>query len=66
MGGPSKNSRFASPLSSPDFPPRTPRGDARTPGFLHLSFRDENDGIRDVIFIDAPGNGSINGQLILI
>ena len=50
-----KNSRFASPLSSPDFPPRTPRGDARTPGFLHLSFRNENDVIRDVIFIDAPG-----------
>lgn len=50
-----KNSRFSSPLSSPDFPPRTPRGDARTPGFLHLSFRDKNDVIRDLIFIDAPG-----------
>lgn len=50
-----KNSRFTSPLSTPDFPPRTPRGDARTPGFLHLSFRDENNVIRDLIFIDAPG-----------
>ena len=50
-----KNSRFSSPLSTPDFPLRTPRGDARTPGFLHLSFRDENDVIRDIIFIDAPG-----------
>ncbi len=30
-------------------------GDARTPGFLHLSFRNENNVIRDVIFIDAPG-----------
>lgn len=50
-----KNSRFSSPLSTPNFPLRTPRGDARTPGFLHLSFRGENDVIQDVIFIDAPG-----------
>lgn len=50
-----KNSRFSSPLLIPNFPPRTPRGDARTPGFLHLSFQSENDLIQDLIFIDSPG-----------
>lgn len=39
----------------PRFPPHTPSGNARSPGMLHLAFRQEDGSLRDMLFADAPG-----------
>lgn len=44
------------PGHTPSFPAHTPSGSKRAPGLLHLSFRNEKDGIiEDYLFADAPG-----------
>ena len=39
----------------PGFPPHTPVTDKRTPGWLHLGFRDTEENVRDLLLADAPG-----------
>lgn len=39
---------------SPQYPPRT-SGDAREPGFLHVSLRAPNEDVMDVLIADTPG-----------
>jgi len=39
----------------PKFPPHTTAFQGRTPGLLHLGFRRENGELRDLLFVDAPG-----------
>ncbi len=39
---------------APKYPPRT-SGDAREPGFLHISLRAHNDDVTDVLVADTPG-----------
>lgn len=43
------------PGQQPSFPQHTTSGGARMPGLLHLSFRDLNGRLRDLLFADAPG-----------
>lgn len=43
------------PGQQPSFPQHTTSRGARTPGLLHLSFRDVNGRLRDFLFADAPG-----------
>ncbi|MDH5925054.1 hypothetical protein L8S13_01990 [Vibrio lentus] len=47
--------RFDSANSTVSFPPHTARGTERVPGILHLSFRNENEEMRDILLTDAPG-----------
>lgn len=39
----------------PTFPPHTPSGGRRTPGLLHITFRDTSEHPRSYLFADAPG-----------
>ena len=39
----------------PGFPPHTPVTDKRTPGWLHLGFRNTEEQVRDLLLADAPG-----------
>lgn len=39
----------------PRFPPHTTAFQGRTPGLLHLGFRREDGDLRDLLFVDAPG-----------
>lgn len=39
----------------PAFPPHTSSSNARSPGLLHLAFRQDNDHRRDYLMTDAPG-----------
>jgi len=39
----------------PGFPPHTPVTDRRTPGWLHLGFRNTETNVRDLLLADAPG-----------
>lgn len=44
------------PGHTPSFPAHTPSGIKRAPGLLHLSFKNEKNGIiEDYLFADAPG-----------
>lgn len=39
----------------PKFPPHTTAFERRTPGLLHLAFRRDSGALRDLLFVDAPG-----------
>jgi hypothetical protein len=39
----------------PSFPAHTPAGIRREPGLLHLALREDNGGLADTFFADAPG-----------
>jgi|HubBroStandDraft_5_1064220.scaffolds.fasta_scaffold02294_4 hypothetical protein len=39
----------------PRFPPHTTAFEKRTPGLLHLAFRRDSGALRDLLFVDAPG-----------
>lgn len=43
------------PGQPPNFPAHTPSGSSRSPGMLHLAFRQSNHELRDFLFADAPG-----------
>ncbi|WP_417447383.1 TRAFAC clade GTPase domain-containing protein [Kangiella sp.] len=43
------------PGQPPNFPAHTPSGLSRSPGMLHLAFRQSNHELRDFLFADAPG-----------
>lgn len=53
-----RNLRLNPGQLQPHFPPHTPRnsdGDSRTPGLLHLAFRDTSEQFRDYLLTDPPG-----------
>ncbi|MCC7375355.1 MAG: hypothetical protein IT581_11935 [Verrucomicrobiales bacterium] len=43
------------PGQQPNFPPHTSSRGGRAPGLLHLAFRDSQEGTRNYLFADAPG-----------
>lgn len=43
------------PGQVPKFPPHTSSRGGRAPGLLHLSYRNEENRLKDVLFTDAPG-----------
>jgi hypothetical protein len=49
------NSLRWQPGQPPNFPAHTPSRSSRSPGMLHLAFRQSNHELRDFLFADAPG-----------